>query len=177
MYAPWLTVPGTPVYSNFEEDQCDCKECYGTHHHIITTTWWCFRVRYILLLRWSLVPFRWVHKYTKLLCLQFGERSYFSNNIVASSKNWNLVHHKSQTCSRTNFLRHQSGAFHTAATRSWLCFIGYALQATFMKWISHCRYAKKYCDMPDTYQNFVITTQQLLATYPTFHSFKTYFNT
>ncbi len=73
------------------------------------------------------------------------------------------------------------GTFHTAVTCSWLHFIGYVPHVyILMKWISHYRYAKKYCDMLDMYQNFVTTSQHtsnLRNIYRKFHSFKTCFNT
>ncbi len=45
---------------------------------------WCFSFQCILLQRWSLVPFKWLHKGAKLSQLEFREPSYFSNNIAAS---------------------------------------------------------------------------------------------
>ncbi len=56
-------------------------------------TQWCFGVWNVLLQRWSLVTFGWLHKHVKLSCLVFREPSHFLNNIVEYSKNWCLVHH------------------------------------------------------------------------------------
>ncbi len=55
--------------------------------------WWLLHyahsdVSYILLQWWSLVPFRWLHKHEKLSCWEFEKPSHFSNNVVASTKNW-----------------------------------------------------------------------------------------
>ncbi len=65
-------------------------------------TRWSFSVRYIFLQRWSLVPFKWLHKCAELLCLEFEEPLHFLNNAAASPKNW-YVHHELQTYSGTNF--------------------------------------------------------------------------
>ncbi len=72
--------------------------------------------------RWRLVPFGWLHKRTKLLCLEFGESSHFSNNVVAFPKNWRLERHVSQMYGGTNFffLKQQSLQRYTVIVRSYL---------------------------------------------------------
>ncbi len=62
--------------------------------------WWCFDIRYILLQRWSLVPFKSLHKYLKVtfLCLENPHIFWTCRCIL---KNGRLVCHESQTCSRT----------------------------------------------------------------------------